>query len=380
MSRQSHVACSRCVLDTSVPSLTFDDQGVCRFCREYEPVLASLRVSKQEEELRLAEISRRIRSHAGNREYDSILGLSGGVDSSWVAVLAKRMGLRPLAVHFDNGWNSELAVENIRLLVDALDFDLHTYVIDWPEFKDLQRSFFRASVVDIEMLTDHAITASMVEFARRFKIRHVLSGVNFATESGMPREWLWFKQDLRNIRAIQRRFGTRKIRSFPTCGNWRWRIITATGRLQFVEPLNHIRYRKDEARKALETEFGWRYYGGKHYESVFTKFYQAYVLPEKFGIDKRKSHLSSLIRNGEMTREEAVAELEKPAYDPDELRIERAYVLKKLDFSEAEFDRIMSEPVRSHADYPSDEDYEWLLRPFRGLYQRLSKPRLVYGG
>lgn len=363
-----------------MPSLTFDDEGVCRFCREYEPVLASLRITKEEEHRRLGEISREIRGRGRNLEYDSILGLSGGVDSSYVAVLAKRMGLRPLVVHFDNGWNSELAVENIRLLVEALGFDLHTYVIDWPEFKDLQRSFFRASVVDIEMLTDHAIIASMVQLARQFKIRHVLSGVNFATESGMPREWLWFKQDLRNIRAIQRRFGTRKIRSFPTCGNWRWRFITATGRLRFVEPLNNIHYRKSDARRLLETDFGWRYYGGKHYESVFTKFYQAYVLPVKFGIDKRRSHLSSLIRNGELTREEALAELDTPAYDPEELRIERQYVLKKLDFSETEFEEIMNAPVRSHADYPSDADYEWILRPFRGLYRRIRKPSVAYGG
>jgi hypothetical protein len=208
----------------------------------------------------------------------------------------------------------------------------------------------------------------------------VLSGVNFATESGMPREWLWFKQDLRNIRAIQRRFGTRKIRSFPTCGNWRWRFIAASGRLQFVEPLNNIRYRKQKARRHLESRYGWRYYGGKHYESVFTKFYQAYVLPEKFGIDKRRSHLSSLIRNGELSRDQALAELEGPAYDPEELRIDREYVLKKLDFTEQEFDEIMRLPVRSHADYPSDEDFKRLLRPFRGLYERLAKPKVAYGG
>jgi N-acetyl sugar amidotransferase len=372
--------CSRCVLDGSVPNLDLDGDGVCRFCRDYEPILASLRISKDEEARRLDEISRRIRRHGANRQYDSILGLSGGVDSSYVAVLARRMGLRPLVVHFDNGWNSELAVENIRLLVDALEFDLHTYVIHWPEFKDLQRSFFRASVVDIEMLTDHAITASMVRLARQFRIRHVLSGVNFATESGMPREWLWFKQDLRNIRAIQRRFGTMKIRSFPTCGNWRWRFIMATGRLRFVEPLNSIHYLKGRARQCLESEFGWRYYGGKHYESVFTKFYQAYVLPQKFGIDKRRSHLSSLIRNGELDRAEAMAELEQPPYDPEQLRIDRQYVLKKLDFSDQEFDEIMRSPVRCHADYPSDADYEWLLRPFRGLYQRIKRPPVAYGG
>lgn len=368
------------MLDSTVPNLGLDQRGVCRYCRSYEPVLAAMQFSDAEAERRLAAIATSVRSAGDGREYDSILGLSGGIDSSFVAVLAARLGLRPLVVHFDNGWNTELAVENIRLLVDKLGFDLNTYVIDWEEFKDLQRSFFKASVVDIEMLTDHAIVAAMVRLARRHGIRHVLNGVNFATESGMPREWLWFKQDLRNIRAIQRRFGTRKIRSFPTCGNWRWRLINATGQLKFVEPLNNMRYRKDEAQRLLETEFGWRYYGGKHYESVFTKFYQAYVLPEKFGIDKRKAHFSSLIRNHEMSREEALAQLARPPYDSAELRLEKTYVLKKLDFTDEEFDKIMSEPVRAHDDYPSDRDHEWILRPLRRLSRRIVEPGAAYGG
>lgn len=373
--------CSRCVLDSTVPNVGFDEHGVCRYCRLYEPVLASMRqLTDADASRRLETMARRLRATAGGREYDSILGLSGGVDSSYVAVLAARMGLRPLVVHFDNGWNSELAVENIRLLVDALGFDLQTYVIDWEEFKDLQRSFFRASVVDIEMLTDHAIVATMVRLARRHGIRFVLNGVNVATESGMPAEWLWFKQDLRNIRAIQRRFGTRRIRSFPVIGNWQWRFILMSRRLQFVEPLNSINYRKSAAIEVLQRDFGWRDYGGKHYESVFTKFYQAHVLPVKFGIDKRKAHFSSLIRNREMSRGDALRELASPPLDPDELRRDTQYVLKKLDFSEAEFDEIMRLAPRSHADYPSDRDYDWVLQPFRSLKRRLAGDSVAYGG
>jgi hypothetical protein len=280
------------------------------------------------------------------------------VDSSYVALLAARHSLRTLLVHFDNGWNSAVAVENIRGIVDGLGFDLETYVIDWEEFRDLQRSFFQASVVDIEMLTDHAITAAMFSIARKRGIRYILSGVNLATESGLPQAWYWNKQDLRNIKAIHKRFGGVKLNSFPTLSTWRWIVQRHLRRFVFVEILNMVNYRKLEAMAQLTSELGWRYYGGKHYESVFTKFYQAYVLPTKFGIDKRKAHLSSLVRNGELRRDEALAELAKPLYDPAELRQEKEYVLKKLDFSEQEFERIMALPVRSHLDYPSDR---WLI-------------------
>jgi hypothetical protein len=273
-------------------------------------------------------------------------------------------------VHFDNGWNSELAVQNIRLLMDHLGFDLETYVIDWEEFRDLQRAFFRASVIDIEMLTDHAIAASLFRIAGQRCIRHILSGYNVATESGLPQAWYWNKQDLRNIRAIHARFGTVPLRSFPTLSTWQWMVLRHTRRFRFVELLNLMLYEKRQALRELTNDFGWRYYGGKHYESIFTRFYQAYVLPVKFGVDKRRAHLSSLIRNGEMNRDEALNELKCPPCEPDVLKADREYVLKKLGYSEAEFAQVMALPVQPHSAYASDQ---WLIRLSAGLRRWLRR-------
>lgn len=342
-------------MDTSDPDIRFDDEGVCQHCRAAETQLARIALSPEESERRLNAIADRIRTDAAGKRYDTVVGMSGGVDSSYVAWLAHKLKLRVLAVHFDNGWNAEVAVSNIHAVVKACNFDLETYVIDWPEFRDLQRAFIKAGVVDIEMLTDHAIMAAMFGIAKRHDVRYILSGTNVATEFGMPRSWVWNKQDLTNILAIHRRFGSRKLKSFPRMGLFATILKRYFGfGPSFVEPLDMINFRKDAAMETLSRETGWRYYGGKHYESVFTKFYQAHILPLRFGIDKRLVHLSALIRNGEISREEALAELEKPLYQPDDLRRDKAFVLKKLGFSEAEFDQIMAGPPVPHDHYPSD--------------------------
>ena len=365
--------CSRCILDTSDPDIYFDSEGICNHCHDTARLLATLPQSHQEEKVRLSSIATLIKQAKGNNEYDSLLGISGGVDSSYVAYLAKKIGLSPLVVHFDNGWNSELAVNNINKLVDTLGFDLSTYVIDWEEFKDLQRSFLKASVVDIELLTDHAITAAMFHLAHKHKIKFVLSGNNYATESGMPGSWVWNKQDKINIIGIHKRFGTRKMKSFPTLGLWKWIMVSNLGLgFKFVPLLNNAMYKKNEAMKVIKSDLGWQYYGGKHYESIFTKFYQAYILPEKFGIDKRKVHLSSLIRNEEMSRDEALEELAKPLYDPIELKNDKVYVLKKLGFSEDEFVKIMNLPPKSHNDYPSSARLLKILRNTKNILLKLN--------
>jgi len=349
-------------MDTTDPDIAFDPEGMCNHCREYDEQMRRLGIPDDPAEAwrRLERLAERIRREGRGSDYDCLLGVSGGVDSSYVAYLAKRLLLRPLVVHFDNGWDGEIAVQNINNIVERLGVDLHTYVVNWEEFKDLQRAFFRASVVDIEMLTDHAQKASTCRLTRSHGIKYVLMGNNVATEFGLPRSWRWQKQDLVNIRAIHRRFGQRRLHSYPTLNTLQWVFRRFTA----VCPLDMIRYRKTEAVETLSRDMGWRYYGGKHYESVFTKFYQAYVLPVKFGIDKRKAHFSSLIRNGEMTREDAGQELRKPPYEPEELERDKIYVLKKLEFSPSEFDEIMSLPVRSHLDYWS----EWhVLRYLRWL-------------
>jgi len=344
-------------MDFTDTNIKFDRKGVCNHCTDAEKKIHKYQMSKSDGEANLKRLFNKIKkSQTG--EYDSILGLSGGVDSSYVAYLAKQMGLNPLCVHFDNGWNSDIAVKNIRNIINVTGFDLYTYVIDWPEFRDLQRAFFKAGVVDIEMLTDHAIFASLFKIRKAHNITTVLSGTNYTTEHGMPRTWSWSKMDLKNIKSIQKRFGEMKIKSYPTMNTFYWllmRQFNIGG--TFEEPLNQINFKKGEAMALLTKEFSWQYYGGKHYESVFTKFYQAHILPTKFGIDKRKMHLSGLIRNSEISRQEALSELNKPLYQEGELKRDKAFVLKKLGFSEKEFDLIMLEKPIPHDVYPTDQIY-----------------------
>lgn len=351
MSRQYQV-CTRCVMDTSVADITFDDAGVCHYCKVHEEKVAMTPFSQGAAAEKLQALVAKLQADRKG-DYDSIVGLSGGVDSSYVAYQAVKLGLKPLAVHFDNGWNSELAIKNIEQIVKRLGLDLLTFVIDWEEFKDIQRSFFKANVIDIEMVTDHAIFASMYALASKHKIRYILSGTNATTESIMPPSWQHFKFDLRNLKAIHRRFGTRPIKNYPTLSVWGMALNHYVRGAQSVSLLNYLPYRKDEAMRTLQAELGWQYYGGKHYESTFTKFYQAHILPQKFGVDKRRIHYSDLIMNGEVSRDEALAEIAKPIYDPVQLEQDREYVCKKLSFTKDEFAQYMQAPPVSHFDYPS---------------------------
>lgn len=353
-------------MDTSDPDIVFDAAGVCNHCKMHERRVALAPFTKPDAGQRLREIVGRVkaRSHDG---YDSIVGLSGGVDSSYVALQAKRLGLRPLAVHFDNGWNSERAVENIERIVKKLDLDLMTFVIDWEEFRDIQRSFFKADVIDIELVTDHAIFAAMFSIAKKHQIKYILSGTNAATESIMPPSWVHFKFDLLNLKSIHKKYRTIPISHFPTISIWQMGWNHYVSGPEAISILNYLPYRKDRAMQEMTEELGWQYYGGKHYESVFTKFYQAYILPRKFGVDKRRTHLSDLIMNGEITREQAVAELAEPALAEKEAEELREYVCKKLGFSDAEFSEYMARPPVSHFAYPS---YAKIAKSFVSMHRR----------
>lgn len=370
MVQNNHVICNRCLMDSSVPSIVFNQDGVCSYCEEFDKNISRYRFSEKESKSRLSLLAEKIKNAGKGKEFDSILGLSGGVDSSYVAYLAHKLGLRPLAIHFDNGWNSEISVSNIKKIVDRCGFDFETYVIDWEEFRDLQRSFLKASVLDIEMVTDHAIFGAMFHYAKKHKIRYILSGENFATEHGMPKTWVWRKQDIVNIRDIQRRFGILRLKSFPVVGSFRFAFIRKLGLgFNYIELLNNINYRKKDAMNVLKREFNWEYYGDKHYESVFTKFYQGYILPNKFEIDKRIVHWSALIRNGEITKEEAMEQVSKPIYSRTELSADREFVLKKLGFSEDEFDNIMRLKPVPHDFYHSNKK---MLDLFNRIYKFLN--------
>jgi N-acetyl sugar amidotransferase len=346
--------CVRCVLDSEVPGISFDSDGLCSYCREYDPLVLREEYAPDTRGAYLKKLIDSIRQRGSGHRYDCVIGVSGGVDSSYALYVAKQHNLRPLAVHVDNGWNSELAVKNIESLVRDLGVDLETHVIDWEEFKALQLAFFRASVVDIELLSDHAINAGMYLMARKHRIRYILTGDNIATECGLPPGWNHRKTDLANIRAIIRAYGDVRIKTFPTLSTvsmWMHQRIFGIGHVAF---LSYFPYVKAEAIATLEKELGWRPYGGKHYESIFTRFYQGYILPTKFGIDKRSIHFSRLICSGQMTKEAALEELRRSPYDPELLNQDREFVLKKLGISESEFAALMKAPIRSHDAFSTD--------------------------
>ena len=361
--------CNTCLMNSSDLNLKIDENGKCNYCLEADKKMPHYIFSEEQVNQNLINMASDIKKRAGRNKYDCVVGLSGGVDSSFVAYLAKQMDLNPMCVHFDNGWNSEVAVSNIQKIVDKCGFDLFTYVINWPEFKDLQRSFFKAGVIDIEVLSDHAINATMVQIAKKHKIKNVLSGANYRTEHGMPKDWTWLKQDLKNIKAIQKRFGTKKIKEFPTLGVLKYSLIRlfALGGTYHL-PLDKINYKKNEAMKILQEEFDWVYYGGKHYESVFTKFYQAYILPRKFKINKSIVHTSCLIRNNEISLKEGNALVNSEKYDEMELEQDYSFVIKKLGFTRDEFEKILnSEPI-AHDFYPSNYPFFKRMEKIANLF------------
>jgi N-acetyl sugar amidotransferase len=354
-------------MDTTDPDIQFDEAGVCNHCHAYDRTVANRTLSGANAAEFVQRLVERIRRDGQGREYDCIIGVSGGVDSTYVAYKVKELGLRPLAVHLDNGWNSELAVQNIQHVLEKHQIDLYTHVIDWDEFRDLQLAFLKASTPDAEIPTDHAIAALLSQMARRYRVRYVLSGVNAKTESHLPKAWSTGHLDWKYVRSIHRQFGTRRLTSYP-----RQNLVQMAwnhSRIQWVDILNYVDYSKAEALEVLTKKLGWKYYGGKHYESIYTRFYQGYILPRKFGFDKRKSHLSSLICSGEISRGDALRELKTSPY-PEQLQQEdREYVIKKFSLSEAEFDAIMAAPPKRFGDYPSYTN-GMLYQTLRNIFRR----------
>jgi N-acetyl sugar amidotransferase len=346
--------CSVSVMDTIAdPDISFDANGVCNYYNDYRQAAAALPVPGQREE-ELNKLIRKIKEDGRGKKYNCIIGLSGGVDSTYVAYLTRQYDLNPLAVHLDNGWNSELAVSNIENITSKLDIDLYTLVVEWEEFKDVQLAYLRASVVDIEVVSDHAIFSTMYKLAHQYNVPYILSGTNVVTEQIMPRTWLYSKMDYRNLCDIHQQYGEKKLKTYPSYPFWKHLYYNGLLRLRPVSVLNYIDYNKKEVKKIISEELNWRDYGGKHYESLFTKFYQAYILPVKFKIDKRKPHLSNLIFSGQLSRDEALSELKQPLYTENELLQDMEYVIKKFNLTQKSFDEIMLTPPRSHQEFKSD--------------------------
>ncbi len=354
----SYRICTRCVMDSSDPKIVFDDRGVCNHCKIIIEDRDRYWLPDERGAQKLAALIADIKRAGQGRPYDCIMGLSGGVDSSYLAVKAQEWGLRILAVHVDAGWNSELAVKNIERMVTKLGIDLHTIVIDWEEMRDLQVAFLKAGVPNQDIPQDHAFFAALYRETARQNIPYVLHGGNHATESILPAAWGYSAMDWTHIAAIHRRFGTRALRRFPRVGFFYFNyFLRRIKRVQIAQPLDWMPYSKTLAMAELQERFGWQYYGGKHYESRFTKFFQAYYLPTRFGFDKRRAHVASLVAAGEMTRAQGLAEMARPLYDPQELARDRAFVVMKLGLSDAEFQRLLTMPLRQHREFPTQE---WL--------------------
>lgn len=349
-----YTICTRCIMDTSDPDIVFTDDGVCSHCKTFDRVMASVVTDPvqlaKDLERRVDEITKAGRG----KPYDCIVGISGGVDSTYVALRVKQLGLRPLAVHLDNGWDTEIAVGNIERALRRLNIDLISVVLEWEEFRDLQVAFLKSSTPDSEIPTDHAIVASVYQTAWRMKIPYLVMGYNRATELVLPPSWSQGHFDWRYIRKINERFGRRPLRTFPHLTFPDYVRFRYWAEKRALNVLEYQDYSRDGAIADLQRELGWRDYGGKHHESIYTRFFQGHILPRKFGFDKRRAHLSNKILSGQVTRDAALEAMKAPHYASSTLEEhDREYVVKKLEMTEPEFEAIMQTPPKRYEDYPN---------------------------
>ncbi len=367
--------CTRCVMDESAADITFDASGVCNYCREFLQRSGGLiHENAALRQSRLDNFISRVKAAGQGKRYDCVIGVSGGVDSSWALVQAVRLGLRPLAVHMDNGWNSELAQNNIANLVQRLNVDLYTHVVDWPEYRALMQAFFDANVVDVELLYDNAMLKVNYQQAAAHGVKFILAGTNEATEGmKIPATWNWFKLDKKNIMSIAARFSNVRVKTFPAIGVPGYLYYEYFRRVKWISFLDFFPYNKGEVLDQLERDFGYKRYPYKHYESIFTRFYQGYILPRKFGIDKRRVHLSTLVAAGQMTREEAMENLQSPPYASEaELAQDIQYFLKKMQWTREQLDAYLARAQTSHRCYASERGlWDGLNRAMRFIPTRL---------
>lgn len=353
--------CSHCVMDTSDSAIQFDSEGKCDHCHSYATHVLPNWHTDERGRAELEQIVDKIKRDGRNRDFDCIMGMSGGADSSYMLhVAVKEYGLRPLVFHVDGGWNSQVAVNNIEVLIDGLGLDLYTEVINWEEMKDFQLAYFKSGVPNIDVPQDHAFIATLYNFAEKYKIKYILNGGNYSTECVRnPLEFFYYGTDMAQIRDIQKRFCTRPLNSYPFSSILRHKFyLRYIRRIQVVKPLNYFPYIKAEAMEFLREKYGWIPYPQKHFESRFTRFYEGYWLPKKFGFDTRRVQLSSLILTGQKSRSEALLELQNPALSDEDGRQEFEYIAKKLGISTAELQSYFDAPNRSYKDY---RNQEWMF-------------------
>lgn len=350
--------CTRCIYHEKIPAITFDADGICNYCRQYDEMDEQYKTGK-EGQLILEQFADKAKKAGKGKDYDIIVGVSGGCDSSYMLHLAKDLGLRPLATHFDNTWNSKIAVENIKVVTEKLNIDLFTHVADNHEYNDIFRSLLLASVPEIDSATDLALATTHYMAASKFKVKYIWQGHSFRTEGISPPGW--FYMDARYIHSIQKKFGSRPIKTVPLLWMSKWFKWMLVNKIQMFRPLYYLRYDKEEVKSFLASNYGWQWYGGHHMENRTAYFTNNYYLPKKFDIDLRWCEYSAHVRSGQKTREQALYEIEHPK-PFDESILEE--VLTRLNFTEAEFEKAMQAPGKSYKDYPTYKELFIKLRPF----------------
>lgn len=361
--------CTRCIYDERTASISFDENGVCNYCRQIDFLTAQYGTGTDSGKDKLNVIIEQIKRDGAGKSYDCVIGVSGGTDSSYMVYLAKQWGLRPLAVHYDNTWNTAISTQNIRKVLSALDVDLYTHVVDNKESDDIFRAFFSAGVAEIDAATDLALAETLYRAASKYGVKYVLEGHSFITEGITPIGRNYF--DGKYIQSIHRRFGSLPMKTYPlmTFGRFLWWSCGA--RIRKIRPFWYIPYSKEDARRHLETHYGWQYYGGHHLENRMTAFFHGIYAPQKFHSDFRNNTLSALVRNGKMPRQVALNEYASPPLIEEELL---AYFKKRLALSDLEYERMMRLPPKSWRDYPT---YKKRFERLRPLFLLLAKRNLV---
>lgn len=372
MKKNQKQICSRCILDSDIPGIAFDEHGICNYCKIHDEMDRQHPLNRQGKK-ELKKIIKEIKIKGKGKKYDCLIGVSGGTDSTYCLYLAKKLGLRPLAVHMDNGWDSELAVSNIEQACRKLAIDLETKVLDWEAFKKIQLAFIKASVPEIETPTDLAIRPVLCKIAAEEGISYIINGQNFRTEGKIPLTWAY--SDNRYISYVCRKFGENiDLKSYPRFTFKDFLYYGFIKKVKTIRILQYIDYRKDKVKNLLARQLDWRDYGGKHSESIFTRFLQCYILPQKFHIDKRKIHLSAEVRSGHLSRRLALARLKKPPITPEQAQNDQKYIIKKLNLTQEKFEKIMHDPPKTFLDYPSYFPLMYFFRSLIRIIYRVLEP------